>query len=130
RGGLAGKAGRSRGRSGRTGSLKTIAGQTSGPPVRGRAYLTVSLRLFKAWALTTLRAGLALTVIISPGLNGLGMVRALVAGLVTPLILSSPGNVKIPGPFLPRSALTRLTNSSTTAATCLRESPVLAANAW
>ena len=54
-------------------------------------YLTSSLSVFRGRALTVLRAGLALTTMSSPGLNGLGTLRSLVASFLTSLSLSKPG---------------------------------------
>src|SRR5204863_9922521 len=65
---------------------------------RGRTYLTMSLRLLSARILTLLRAGLALTSSISPGLNRVGRRPALVAGLLTILNFIRPPTATAPGP--------------------------------
>src|SRR5262245_55439471 len=90
-------------------------------------YLISSLRLLSGWALTTLRAGLALTSIISPGLKGLGFLVALVAGLTIRLSLSRPGTVNTPGTFLPSSRWIRSERASKNWVTCLRLRPVFSA---
>lgn len=68
----------------RRGGVTGLVGVCWHPPRSGgapEANHTADLRPLRARTLTTVLAGLALTVIISPGLKGLGLVAALVAGL-------------------------------------------------
>jgi len=62
--------------------------------VWGHMAQAMSLSAFNARIFTTLRAGFAFTVIISPGLNGLARCVALVAGLVMTVIFIRPGTLK------------------------------------
>src|SRR5262249_19768563 len=78
-------------------------------------------------ARTTVRLGLALIIMGSP-VCGLRPWRALVASFSTRLILSRPGTVKTPGPFLPISLWMSVTSSSKTVAICLRLCDVLVAS--
>ena len=71
-------------------------------------YLIISLRLFSGWALTRLRAGLALTTIISPGLNGFGLVASFVARLGDPFQLQKPWNCQDSGAFFTQLLLNQL----------------------
>src|SRR5262245_13221092 len=90
---------------------------------------TTSLRFLRAYALTTVRFGLALMMIGCP-VAGLRPSRSLVAGFSTFLIFSRPGKVTMPGPFLPSWSWMYLPNSSKTADTCLRLNSVASARCW
>src|SRR5439155_500787 len=61
---------------------------------------------------------------------GLRPGRALVAGFSTRLILSRPGRLKTPGPFLLSSALMSLPSSSKKVVTCFFDSCVVSASFW
>src|SRR5262249_40974423 len=87
-----------------------------------------SLRPFRVTALTLMLAGLALTSIISPGLNRFGFVPPLVAGFLTRLSLSRLGMANNPGPFLPSSFLISSSRASKTAETSFASSPALSAS--
>src|SRR5262245_45135700 len=78
----------------------------------------------------TVRAGLALTVIISPGLNGLALVVSFVAGLKIDATFIIPGTTNTLFLFaagLARSAAIMRPRVSNTPATCLRLMPTLSA---
>ena len=80
------------------GGCRRREGRTGPPP-----YLPPlsSRRPLRRTGLTLTLAGLAFTSIISPGLNGLGFLPALVAGFLTSLNLTRLGMANRPGPFLP-----------------------------
>src|SRR5262245_665660 len=78
----------------------------------------------------TVRAGLALTVIISPGLNGLALVVSFVAGLKIDATFIIPGTTNTLFLFaagFARSAAIMRPRVSNTPATCLRLMPTLSA---
>ena len=82
---------------------------------------TISLSPLSGRTLITVRAGRALTVIISPGLKGLAFWAALVAGLWMALIFIMPGTTKtlgLSGEGFARSTLMTLPSASKTPATC------------
>src|SRR5712691_16304 len=94
----------------------------------GQNYCTMSLSAFNGRTLTTFLAGLAVTSISSPGLNGLGTpFLALAAGLWMRTIFNRRGRATTPGPFLPICAATTAVRPSSTLDTCLRARPELSA---
>src|SRR5262245_46795958 len=80
----------------------------------------MSFSPFNTTGLTFTLAGFAFTSIISPGLNGLGLRPAFVAGFFTSFSLTRPGMTNSLGPFFLRNSdLMRSSSASKTAATCL-----------
>src|SRR5262249_35949477 len=98
-------------------------GRQVGRPARvvGEGHLAAkrSRRPLRGTGRTLTLAGLALTSIISPGLNGLGRFVALVAGFLTSLNLTRSGMANTPGPFWPSCRPISPPRAVNTAATSL-----------
>src|SRR5207247_4314104 len=92
-------------------------------------YLTISLSALRHSDFTTVRFGLAAIMIISP-VAGLRPGRAFVAGFSTRLILSKPGKVTTPGPFLPTCSWMKPVRASKTPPICFFVKPVLLDRSW